>query len=254
MSSMHLDEEQIQRFLHGEVSPTAAVSVREHLGACDECRRRVTEAEREERRVLDLLRHLDHPSPRVDVGAIVAGGRRRGRGWGRWAASILLAFAAGAAYAAPGSPLPGLVGRLVTWLDGPPQRRAQPAQSTDTAPPARADEVGQGLAVVPGDRFTIVFSSDQPGGVAAVSMTDGAEVVVRAVGGAATFTSDADRLSIDNGGSSARFQIQIPRNAARVDIWVAGHRVFSKEPSGVVAEGRRDAEGRYLLPLSRPGS
>jgi hypothetical protein len=254
MSSMHLDEEQVQRYLHGELAPPAAVSAGEHLEACVECRSRVTEAEREERGVLDLLRHLDDPAPGVDFRTVV-GARERRRGWGRWAAGIVLALAAaGAAYAAPGSPLRGLVARVVTWLDDEPRSGDPTARRSDATAPAGADESGRGIAVAPGDRFIIAFPSHQPEGLAAVSLTDGAEVVVRASSADATFTSGVDRLFVDNRGSSAHFQIEIPRSAPRVDIWIAGRRVFSKGPGGVIAEGGRDADGRYLLPLSPRGS
>jgi len=248
----HLDEEQIQRLLHAELAPPAAASARDHLATCAGCNARVGDAEQEEALVLDLLGHLDHPPPLVRVGTVVAAARARaarGPAWGRWAAGILLALgAAGVAYAAPGSPLRGLVRRLVTWTDGTPRRTV----SSSSAPQvAGTEDVTGGIAVAPGDRFTIAFSADQPGGVAAVSLSEGGDVVVRALGGAATFGSDVDRLSIANDGSSARFQVEIPRQAPWVDIRVAGRGVLSKRGARVRAEGERDADGRYLVPLSR---
>jgi hypothetical protein len=189
----------------------------------------------------------------VRVETVVAAARAhpaRPPAWGRWAAGILLALgAAGLAYAAPGSPLGGLVRRLVTWTDGTPRRTVS---SPRGARIAGTEDVTGGIAVAPGDRFTIAFSADQPGGVAAVSLTDGVDVVVRALGGTATFGSDVDRLSIGTDGSSARFQIEIPRRAPWVDIRVAGRSVLSKRGARVLAEGERDADGRYLVPLSRP--
>src|SRR5688500_7027672 len=106
---MHLDEEQLQRMLHGEAAPVAGRPLREHLSACAECRERLRQAERDEAEVHALLRRVDHPAPAVSAEAVAArAGRAPDRGWGRWAAGILLALtAAGAAYAAPGSPLRG---------------------------------------------------------------------------------------------------------------------------------------------------
>lgn len=217
---MHLDEEQVQRLLHRELAPPLETAVREHLAECIECRGRVAQAEREEDEVHALLRHLDHPAPRVDPHAVAARARARGVRWVRWAAGIVVALGlAGAAYAAPGSPLPAWVEAVVRWVEG---------GSAEVPDPGVA-----GIAVAPGRELVILFTSAQPEGQAEVSLTDGAEVVVRAPIGAATFTSDVDRLVIDNQGSPATFEIQIPRTAPRVEIRVAGDRIFLKEGSRV---------------------
>ena len=44
---MHLDPEQLERTLHGELRPDDGL-VREHLAECQECRLRVNEAELDE--------------------------------------------------------------------------------------------------------------------------------------------------------------------------------------------------------------
>ena len=54
-------------------------------------------------------------------------------------------------------------------------------------------------------------------------------------------------------GSSATFEIQIPRAAPRVEILVGGTRLFLKEGSRVTVEGTADAQGPFVLPLSRAG-
>ncbi len=247
---MHLDEEQVQRLLHGELARPVETSAREHLAGCADCRARVTEAEREEDEVFALLRHVDHPPPRVDAQALAVRARARDFGWGRWAAGLLLALGlAGAAYAAPGSPLRAWLQAVVEWMGGRPDRsRLAPA-------PAQArDSSIAGVAVTPGRDFLILFTSPQAGGQAQVSLTDGAEIVVRAPIGAATFTSDVDRLVIDNGGSSATFEIQIPRAAPRVEIQVAGDRILLKVGSRVMTEQSTEREGQYLLPLTPSGS
>jgi hypothetical protein len=158
---------------------------------------------------------------------------------------VLALGVAGAAYALPGSPLRRLVHRIAGLIGEAPR--------TDPRTPREpADTAARGIAILPSDRFTIVFSTEQPGGLAVVSLTDRADIAVRAIGGTATFTSDIDQLSIDNAGSSARFQIEIPRRAPYVEIRVGRHRVFSKEGSRVVASGRRDSEDRHLVPLVPP--
>jgi hypothetical protein len=241
---MHLDEEEIQRLLHGELPRQRVASAREHVAACASCRARVSEAEDEEAWVLDQLTHLDHPPPPVQVAAVMVGGR--GPAWAGWAAGILfVATLAGVAYAAPESPLPGLLGRAVAWVAGT-RRDVTPA-----SPPQRAEHAPQGIAVAPGNRFTIVFSAEQRGGGAMLSLTDSTVVVVRAIGGAATFTSDADRLSVDNRRSTARFVLEVPRRAPHVEVWVGGHRVFSKNASQIVSRGRRQSADQFFIPFFR---
>jgi hypothetical protein len=240
---MHLDEEQIQRLLHGELLPASAGSAREHLRTCADCALRMSAATADETFVLDRLRLLDHPRPSLDAASAMVG-RRRGPRWFRWAAGIVLTLgAAGAAYAIPGSPVRRLVDRIAArTTTAPAARPAEPRQPTDS--------VIAGIAVSPGDRLTIVFSSEQPRAVATVSLTDGVDVVVRAVGGHAAFASHVDRLSISNQARSARFEVEIPRGAAHVDIEVAGQRVFAKQGSRVVIEGRPAAGDRFRVPLS----
>lgn len=258
---MHLDEEQLQRLLHRELPPAAQASVRAHLASCGDCRLRVDAAEREEVRLFELLGRVDHSPRRVSVEAIVAraGGRARGRalghtlGWGRWAAGILLALvAAGAAYAAPGSPIPALVEQLVQWIERAPGPAAPVAPAAPAAPAERADSPIRGIAVAPGARFTIVFPAEQVNGVATVSFIDGEDVVVRALHGAATFSAGLDRLSVGSAAPSTRFEILIPRRARSVEISVAGRQVFLKEVSRVLTDAHRDAAGRYLLRLGPP--
>jgi hypothetical protein len=89
-----------------------------------------------------------------------------------------------------------------------------------------------------------------------VSLTEGDEVTVRAPAGAASFTSAASRLLIDNARTGAAFEIEIPRAAPRVEIEIAGKRVFLKDGPRVVTDAAEEGGGRYTLPLdtSRVGS
>lgn len=252
MSSIHLDDEQVQRLLHGELAASTASSAAAHLEACMECRLRVRDADRDERRILGLLRRVDHAVPRAELETIIRGSRRSVPAWGRWAAGLLLLVAAtGAAYAAPGSPLPGMVERVLARL-GTEGRTVVPASPADAATPDNDRASEHGIAVLPGDRFSIAFSHSQPAGQAIVTLSDSSEIVVRADGGRATFASDVDRLAIDNRESSAVFQIRIPRAAPSVEISVAGRRVLWIRKSEVIEGVRRDTTGRYALPLTAP--
>lgn len=241
---MHLDEEQLQRLLNGELSADARRDAGDHLAACNECRDRLALAERDEGEILALLRQLDHPLPDVDVEALAARARGIGLVWGRWAAGILLVLgAAGAAYAVPGSPVRGWVRSAAAWIAR--EYRGPPAPKQADAPSR-----GAGIAALPGRNYVIAFQSLESGGQARVSLTDGAEVIVRAPSGAARFTSAVDRLLIDNQGSGATFEIEIPRTALRVEIRVAGKRIFLKQGERVTPGVPPGAEGKYLLRLS----
>jgi hypothetical protein len=109
---------------------------------------------------------------------------------------------------------------------------------------------GAGIAVTPGDRLTIRFLVEGDGALATLSLTDGDEAVVRAVAGAATFSSDVDRLSVRSAGP-ARFEVLIPRSAPWVDVLAGDTPVFRKRAAEVVAESEPGAGGRYGLKLSR---
>ncbi|HJU90807.1 MAG TPA: zf-HC2 domain-containing protein [Gemmatimonadaceae bacterium] len=247
---MHLDAEQVQRLLHGELAPSAAARARAHLDSCAECLTRVSEAEHEETEVLDLLRALDHPVPRVSAASVLARSRAHdsGRRWSRLAAGVVLALVgAGAAYALPGSPVPDMLRRAVGWVGG---REPRVTPAPETLP---TEAVEQGIAVAPGARFVIAFAAPQPDGVAIVSLADSANVTVRASGGEATFASAIDRLAIGNEGSTAVFRIQIPRRAPHVEILIGGRRAFVKDAARVITDAPRDADGRYLLSLSARG-
>jgi hypothetical protein len=115
------------------------------------------------------------------------------------------------------------------------------------------DPRGAGIAVIPGRNLLIIFTSPQTEGQALVSLTDGTDVVVRATMGAATFTSDVDRLVIDNQGSTATFEILIPRAAPRVEIRMGGDRIFLKDGLRVTTRESTDPRGPYLVPLRPRG-
>jgi hypothetical protein len=249
MSTMHLDEEQVQRLLHGEMAGTDVTPVREHVEQCADCRLRLEEARRDEEEVAELLRHLDHPSTRVTAKSIVARSHSNHRRWMNRAAAILLTLSlGGVAWAAPQSPLRALVGSVIDWMGGSPESQTPPATAPATPPPAPG---AAGIAVPPGQSLVILFMKVQADGAAHVVLTDGADVVVRAPAGAAAFTSNDDRLLIDNAGSSASFEIEIPRTAARVEIRVGGERIFEKNGPRVTAATAVQSGERYVFALKR---
>lgn len=243
---MHLDEEQAQRLLHGELPGSAEAVARAHLAECADCRERIAEAEREERQVDALLRHVDHDPPRISARAVARRARAQDLGWARWAAGIIIALGiAGAAYASPGSPLPAWLDAIAEWIEGPVDR-----PGSDSAPVLPQDSAVAGIAVAPGRELIILFTSSQAEGQVRISLTDSADVVVRAPIGTATYTADAERLVIDNQGSVSTFEVQIPRAASRVEIRLAGDRIFLKEGRRITTDQSTIEGGPYVLPLT----
>ena len=145
----------------------------------------------DDERIDALLRQLDHAPPAVTSEMVVARARAGG-GWGRRAALIMAALGlAGAAYAFPGSPLPEWA-RTAARRIKPGPIVSLPAPAPTQVPLAPL----AGIAVAPGRSLVILFTHYQAQGQVRVSLTDSARVLVQAPGGAATFTSEADRLVI----------------------------------------------------------
>lgn len=269
---MHLEDEQIQRLLHGELDAAAEEAAIQHSEACAECKLRLVDAGREEEWIFESLLRMDHAAPSVDAETVAAharGGVATGKGatgkgaadgsgirgargvapaLARWAAGILLALAAvGVAYAAPGSPLPRWMSRVTGWIDSPAPRPAREVRTTPTGPGSA------GIAVAPGERFVIHFATTQVQGAVAVSLTDGPEITARALNETAVFTTDIDRLTIENGGSTADYELGVPRDARWVEIRVGQRRLLLKRGDDIVADAEPDARGRYVLQLAPHG-
>jgi len=193
-----------------------------------------------------LLRHLDHPMPPVSAEVIVVRARGRRPGWGRWAAGILLvAGLGGVAYAFPGSPVPRWVDAVVDAITG----TGNPPTPANQVTPAAPADAAAGVAVTPGDDFTIRFAHVSDSGQARITLTEDSDIVVRAPGGAATYTSDLNRLVINNQPTSATFEIAIPNRAPRVEIEIQGRRIFLKDHDRITAGRATSVNRQYLLPL-----
>jgi hypothetical protein len=244
---MHLNEDQIQRFLHDELDAREKETVALHVAECNACAQQLALAERDESEIFGLLTGLDHPTPSVDASTLMGRGRGWAPAWGRRAAILVVALGlAGAAYAIPGSPLPAFfkqVASLFTGQDAPPAGD----DSTTTSPPAVS-----GIAVAVQPRFAIAFVAEQSSGVVAIALVDGADVMVRALGGTPTFTADVDRIIVDNRGEQADFEIDIPRDAPLVEILVGARAVKVKDGAQFAPGLPTDARGRAILPLTKP--
>jgi anti-sigma factor RsiW len=244
---MHLDDEQIQRLMHGELDAPARAEAMRHVMECPACSRGLEAARREEAEVFALFEHLDHDAPVVDAASFTALTRGRVPAWTRRAAGVVVAAAlAGAAYAIPGSPLPALVRQLASTFPGH-EPAAPPARGGDVSTPAQP--ATSGIAVPAGDHFVIRFAATQEHGSVTVRLTDDGMVRVRVTGGTVAFTTDNGRLDIGNRGSSADYEIEIPRSAVRIEIRVADTARFVKDRDRVTTGAGSIGPGQYRLGL-----
>src|SRR5262245_57762605 len=233
---MHLDEERLQRLMHGELEAADMAAARTHLASCAECAARLAYAEQEERQVEALLAQVDQPAPLVGVEAVErrarmeeVTARERTAAHGsrpmparRWAVLLSAAILLGST-----AVLAMRSSSLREWMNhtlAGAGLRPAPGHGADP-PDARAG----GIAVEPGERLVIAFSTPQDEGGVRVSWSAGAEVEVQGPPGAASFTSEPQRLLVDNHGASAVFEVRLPREARWIEIQVAGSRVFLKD-------------------------
>jgi hypothetical protein len=233
---MHLDVEQVERLVAGELTANEAGPARAHVAACTACGARVEAARSADAIVSDLLRHIDRAPPRVSAQSIMSPPSRSRSGWGARAAGILaLLGVAAAAYALPGSP-------VRKWLVGERAASANPV--------AAAPEVVSGIAVEPGRNLVIAFARTQAAGEVHVVLSDSAVVAVSSRSEAAAFSSEEGRLAVDNHDPAATFDVMIPRAAARVEIRVGNRSLFLKEGTRITANAPAP-DGSYHLSLQQ---
>lgn len=242
---MHLDTDSIQRLLHGELTSSAAAAARRHLDRCDPCRQELTRARTEEEGILQILHHLDHPVPQLDVRSVrfrLDAGRSARRSI---AAGIALALVtSGLLYAAPGSPLPGLLRRAASVLLSHTPPAAVPGGKIERGPGPVA-----GLMVVAPDSFDILFDSAQAVGTVTIIIEQTDRLSVRAFGAPVPFDSEVDRVIIRNRGTASSYEIRIPFGAPVVRLEVSGALLWLKRGSRIHSVVSPETVGYYVLPL-----
>jgi anti-sigma factor RsiW len=239
---MHPDQEQLQRYLHGELTDSQATQIRGHLETCAECRATVDAAAHEEADLHALFEQLDHGRVHPSADEIPYLARRSGFYRYRRAAAVLLALGlAASAYAIPGSPVRNWVNMLL-GRDTATGNEAATAIEPSSLPDLT------GVEVEPGNSLIIDFVRAQSQGNAIVSLTDSATVLVRGPNGAARFTSEPGHLLIDNTGT-ATFYVRVPRSARHIEIRIAGQPILLKQGDSVTAARPADTTGTYALPL-----
>lgn len=239
---MHLDDTTLEHALHGELDPEARPVVERHLGGCVACAERLTAARDDERRLFGLLEALDHEPPALDWSAVrSARGPDRASGGRRslLAAGLAVLLVGAAVLAAlPGSPVRSWLGAI---------RHEAPA---DRPGPAGGSTDRSGIAVVPDADFEVAFAARQRAGRVRVTLVSTGELELMVTGEPVELESGADRLVVANAGSSARYELRVPRDLHSFRVTVGGTTVFEKRDGAIRAGARRDAGGAYLVDLS----
>lgn len=231
----HLDDVAIELLLSGELEESEGQRLLAHLAECDACSRGFEAAREQDQETGALLSLLDHPVPRLSSKGVIQRARRRWRRPYIAAAGIALLVVAGAASAMPGSP-------LRTWLAG-----FLGASPETSALPPDAQLVSGGVSVVPTGEFELVFEAVQEFGVMRISFTDEPELAVRSLGGEPGYSVEPDQVRIDNAGSTADYQILLPRSAGYVRIRVGDSVVFTTRDGSIATTAARDSADGYVL-------
>jgi hypothetical protein len=244
---MHPDGEALQRLLHGEVDACAAADFRRHLSDCQACRARLAEEEARDQVIEEALSALDHPMEPVVLSDILVlsdivarAAPPAHRVLVRAAAAVVVGLAlAGAAYAAPGSPLPALLRDMAAPLRA---RTSAPADEEAGAPSSN------GIAVRTSPDFTIQIEGTFAGGELSVRVASVDELSVTSTGGRTSYGSDPTRLSITAQEPGTNIEIIVPAGPDRVRVLIGERIVWRKDGADIGSVVRPDASGTYHLP------
>lgn len=238
---MHLEAEQIERLIGGELPEHERRALDDHAERCATCASVVEAARREEVEIGRLLSSLDHPVPRVDPVGLARRARRRTLSPRLAAAAIALLVFTGAAAAVPGSPLRSWLSDVLSGGDaGPP----------DAEPAAQSERPPAGISVVPTPRFEVAFESAQESGLIRIRIDEQAEVVVRSDGEGVGYSVEPQGVRVLNVGSRANHEIVLPRDAEGIIIRVGDEVVYEMREGRIVVPSSGAVTGSYIVDLT----
>jgi hypothetical protein len=244
---MHPDDYELHSWIDGELEANAKAIVDVHVATCESCRTRTAEMHTAERRLYASLAVLDVPAPTVSFASVAARASQTRVPWRRIAAAVIVTLSlSGVAIASVRGPLALWVAAAARLFstERAPARRSPPTPSAPVSPAGIA-----GVAMRPGRSISVSFAHNQAGGDLRIVLVDDSVLQLTAPTGAATFTSSSGALLVNNAGSSASFDVRIPRGAARVEIRIADRVVYLKVGSHVSPGASTDGAGVTILPL-----
>jgi anti-sigma factor RsiW len=240
---MHLDDESLERLLHGELDPGLVSTARSHLASCPSCEARLEESRALESRLFGLLGTLDHEAPGIDWNSALNPPSTRARAGSRIAASIaFLLLAGGILYALPDSPVRG-------WIDRLRGMDATEAPTPGIGSRSEIETPVSGLRVRPAGAFEIDFEDSQAIGAIRLRLVRTPEVEIRVLGSPVRLESGTDRVSVSNANSQSSYEILVPESAASIRLRVDGKEVFLTQWGEVQSAGLPDSTGFYVLDL-----
>jgi anti-sigma factor RsiW len=218
MTTMHLEDGALVRYLDLECDGDEQAAVRGHVGACGACAGRLAELERRSRALRVALRAADRP-PRA-VPAAPHWGRRA-------AAAVILLLAIGGAVRPVRAWVLGRAGALWSAITG---------GSESPAPIAPAAPVESAVSFVPADGpFTIELAGRQAAGSLSLEAVPGdtARAAVIGGGGAESLMVLPAGLRIVNPpASAARYRVALPARLGPVRVIVGGAAPRLFDPAG----------------------
>jgi anti-sigma factor RsiW len=237
----HLDDGTLQAFLDGELDPTVRAEVAEHMLACDRCRTTHGELTRANALFAEAVSALDTESPSGRAPSALGRQARRGAGSFVKAAGLILALAAAASAAVPGSPVHELI---VNTMRGepevaevtppPPEPEAEPV--VEPAPPAPA-----GVSIVPVSGPAVVSLEGLTDVTIRLERADATAASVAVVSAVSdpVFRTGLNRVEVVDG-AGGEILVRLPVGAAGSRLIVDG-RVYAEVTGGAI-EARVPAE------------
>ncbi len=158
-------------------------------------------------------------------------------------AAWLLGAAVAAAMVA--SPLRHLAIRAVKQVAAAGTNRKAVTHRVPVTPPPP-----EGVAFRAGSEVVVSLRAAQPEGALHVSLVPGTMVRLTQRGGPAAYALTASGVVVENAGSTASFDLELPITVARAEVRVAGQLVFRKLGTTIVPDGPRDRDGGYTISLA----
>lgn len=219
----HVTDEEMIRYVDGELGAPERSQVDDHLEACAGCRRELRSLRRTSERLAEDLELAGLPESLRDFKPRRSPpGSGTSRGGVAAAATVLLLVAAAALAAAPGSPFRAWLAESMSdvsvWLGDVSE--ARPSSSSS------------GLGVEPHDGVILVAVDEATSGASVrVRLVDGSYAAVWARG--ARYHTAAGRVDVR--GANGDVRVHLPRSATRAELWIEGERTLVREGDSVVA-------------------
>lgn len=236
----HPTDGELRALLDGELPELEHRQVLQHMVECGGCTERLATIRQASQATGALLELLAPPEPALalaDVPRRARQARIRRSGLIAAAVTVLVAATAGATV---GRPYVQAVAARI-WAAIHP--RTSTPKLRDRPPGDYA-----GVAVVPGLVAEIAFDTVQQNGALRVRLADSVELSIRS-DAPVTYHVRPEGIDVNNRGSSASFDVSIPRAAPYVRIRIAGRVVLEKAGSRIVGRTAPDSAGEYVLSM-----